>query len=57
MITNIYKYNLIGGNIMNKLKRFMALLSSTVILGTMGLFTVSATGKETHPYKVSNVCV
>lgn len=26
MITNIYKYNLIGGNIMNKLKRFMALL-------------------------------
>ena len=39
---------------MNKLKRFMALLSSTVILGTMGLFTVSATGKETHPYKVSN---
>lgn len=39
---------------MNKLKRFMALLSSTVILGTMELFTVSATGKETHPYKVSN---
>ena len=39
---------------MNKVKKILTLLSSMVILGTMGLFTVSAAGKETHPYKVSN---
>ena len=39
---------------MNKVKKVLALLSSLVILGTMGLCTVSAAGKETHPYKVSN---
>lgn len=39
---------------MNKIKRFLTLLSSMVILGTIGLTTVSAAGKETHPYIVSN---
>lgn len=39
---------------MNKIKRFLTLLSSMVILGTIGITTVSAAGKETHPYIVSN---
>ncbi|MDE6103727.1 MAG: hypothetical protein K2F60_04300 [Oscillospiraceae bacterium] len=43
-----------GDTNMKKVKKFLTLLSSIIILGTMGLFTVSAAGKETHPYKVSN---